>query len=100
MRGGLAPRTRQRGLPEWDRWVIRAERTAYQKLLNQAHELSLLSRGETTQRRSIIRSTRRLRIRQGHGLDGSTVGSTSPLRATTIILITLTDFHLASRAQQ
>jgi hypothetical protein len=51
--------------PEWDRWVIKAERTAYQKLLKQAHELSPLSRGETAQRRSIIRLTSTPRIRQG-----------------------------------
>src|SRR6516225_9028836 len=53
--------------------------------LMQAHELSPLSLGETTQRRSIIRLTRTLRIRQGHGLEGSTAVSTSPLRAATIL---------------
>src|SRR5215469_617678 len=98
MRRTLGPGTRQPWPPEWDRWVIKAERTAYQKLHKQAHQLSPLSRGETAQRRSIIRSTRTLRIRQGHGLDGSTVDTTSPLRATTII--TLTDFHLVSRASR
>src|SRR5438093_1554150 len=36
------------------------------------------------QRRPIIRSIRTLRIRQGHGLDGSTAVSTSPLRAASI----------------
>jgi hypothetical protein len=56
------------------------ERT-YLGCLMQAHELSPLSLGETTQRRSIIRSTRTLRIRQGHGLDRSTAVSTSPVHA-------------------
>src|SRR6516164_6194316 len=98
MRRPLGPGTPQPWPPEWDRWVIKAERTAYQKLLKQAHELSPFSWRETAQRRSIIRSTRTLRIRHGHGLDGSTVASTSPLRATTII--TLTDFHLVSRASR
>ena len=48
------------------------------------------------QRRPIIRSTRTLRIRQGHGLDGSTAFTTSPLRAATIL--TRNHFHEVSRA--
>src|SRR5215469_13494603 len=94
----LGPGTPQPWPPEWGRWFIKAERTAYPKLLKQAHELSPLSWRETAQRRSIIRSTGTLRIRHGHGLDGSTVASISPLRATT--MITLTDFHLVSRASR
>ena len=96
MRRPLGPGTPQPWPPEWDRWVIKAERTAYQKLLKQAHELSPFSRGETAQRRSIIRPTRTLRIRQGHGLDGSTAISTSPLRAASIL--TRNHFHELSRA--
>jgi hypothetical protein len=48
------------------------------------------------QRRPIIRSIRTLRIRQGHGLDGSTAISTSPLRAASIL--TRNHFHELSRA--
>src|SRR5437867_2662960 len=48
------------------------------------------------QRRPIIRSIRTLRIRQGHGLDGSTAVSTSPLRAASIL--TRNHFHEVSRA--
>jgi hypothetical protein len=39
--------------------------------------------------------TRTLRIRQPNGLDFSTVSSSSPLRAVTIL--TLSDFHEVSR---
>src|SRR5437870_13276834 len=49
----------------------------------QDHGLSPLSL--TRQRRPIIRSIRTLRIRQGHGLDGSTAVSTSPLLAACIL---------------
>src|SRR5215472_9639481 len=54
MRRALGPGTPQPWPPEWGRWVIKAERTAYPKLLKQAHELSPLSWRETAQRRSII----------------------------------------------
>src|SRR5260370_26340604 len=60
----------------------------------QDHGLSPLSLGR--QRRPIIRSIRTLRIRQGHGLDGSTAVSTSPLRAASIL--TRNHFHEVSRA--
>ena len=45
----------------------------------------------------LFAQSRTLRIRQGYGLDFSTVGSTSPLRAVAILSL-LSDFHKVSRA--
>ena len=61
----------------------------------QDHGLSPLPWGR--QRRPIIRSIRTLRIRQAHGLNGSTALSTSPLRAASIL--TPNHFHEVSRAK-
>jgi len=50
-----------------------------------------------TRRRSIIRSTRMLRIRQYIGLDFSIASSISPLGP--LRILTLTHFHKISRAE-
>jgi hypothetical protein len=64
---------------------------------SQGHELSPLPQGEKRRRRSIIRSTRMLRIRQKSGLNLSAGLTIWPLR--TARILTLTDFHEISRAE-
>src|SRR5712691_4288358 len=54
-------------------------------------------RSHRGRQRPIIRSTRTLRIRQYNSLDFSTDVSTSPLRASPILPLTLSNFHEVSR---
>jgi hypothetical protein len=71
------------------------ERRACCVYLKQGRGLSPLPLGEDKDAQLFAQS-RTLRIRQSDGLNFSTAGSTSPLRAATIL--TLGDFHELSRA--